>query len=154
MPGRKGVPLLERLLARLDAGDCWEWTGTIARNGYGVFMLLDPAAGKVVLRMAHRLVYEQLVGPIPAGLDLDHLCRNRPCCNPDHLEPVTRAENLRRGIGGKLAGLRQARLTHCANGHPFNEVNTGICSRGWRFCLICRRAADRRHRARVKEQAA
>lgn len=154
MPGRKGRPLLERLLERVDVGDCWEWTGTVSRNGYGAFMFLDPTAGKVVNKLAHRLVYEQLTGPIPAGLDLDHLCRNRRCVNPDHLEPVTRRENLRRGFGGQLAGRRQRALTHCANGHPFNDVNTGICPRGWRFCLICRRAADHRHRARVKEQAA
>lgn len=154
MPGRKGVPLLERLLERIEAGDCWEWTATITRHGYGVFTFLEPSVGRVVTRMAHRLLYEELVGPIPLGLDLDHLCRNRRCTNPDHLEPVTRAENLRRGVGGKLAGLRQARLACCANGHPFDEKNTGVSMRGWRFCRTCARSACARYRARVKERAA
>jgi hypothetical protein len=72
---------------------------------------------------AHRYAYEQLVGPIPEGLVLDHLCRNRLCINPLHLEPVTIGENIRRGAfdrAGKITGSK----THCANGHPFDEENT------------------------------
>lgn len=72
---------------------CWEWTAAKAGQGYGYFW---KDGG---LRRIHRVVYEELRGPIPSGLDLDHTCRNRACCNPAHLEPVTRTVNLRRGAG-------------------------------------------------------
>jgi len=74
-------------------GDCWRWTGAISDTGYGDFFL-SISVGTV---RAHRWAYEERRGPIPRGMDLDHLCRVRHCVNPDHLEPVTRAENLRRG---------------------------------------------------------
>lgn len=74
---------------------CWTHTGYVMPNGYGQVRV----AGKTML--VHRAAYEILVGPIPAGLDLDHLCRNRACYNPDHLEPVTRKENLRRGFAAR-----------------------------------------------------
>lgn len=77
---------------RLEVGDCWEWTGSLTQAGYG-HMSVD---GK--LDYTHRIVWELLVGPIPEGLVIDHLCRNRACCNPDHLEPVEQAVNVRRGI--------------------------------------------------------
>jgi hypothetical protein len=88
------TPPLERLLRHVDAsGDCWEWTGYRSNLGYGV------SSGKgIKSRQAHRALWLELVGPIVGNLDLDHLCRNRGCVNPDHLEPVTRRENMRRGI--------------------------------------------------------
>lgn len=86
----------ERALSHLDIGLCWEWTGSLNKGGYGQMRL-----NKTRLEMAHRVVWEELAGPIPEGLDLDHLCRNRKCANPDHLEPVTRSVNLRRGRAGK-----------------------------------------------------
>lgn len=90
---RKKRPPLDRLMALLErptGSDCWLWTGYVAAGGYGEFHL----AGRT--RKAHRVAYELLVGPVPEGLDLDHLCRVRRCVNPEHLEPVTRQENLRR----------------------------------------------------------
>ena len=93
------LTLEERFWSKIDAaGDCWEYTAGLDRYGYGQFALT-----KKTKRSAHRYAYTLLVGPIPDGLDLDHLCRVRHCVNPDHLEPVTRAENLRRSYAVKAA---------------------------------------------------
>lgn len=84
-----------RVLDKCLLGDgCWLYAGAIEHNGYGAIMVDGRKK-----RKAHRVVYEALVGPIPAGLDLDHLCRARNCVRPAHMEPVTRSQNLRRGIG-------------------------------------------------------
>lgn len=107
----------ERLWSKVDrrsTDECWLWTASTAgAAGYGRLW----RNGKAV--RAHRLVYELLVGPIPAGLELDHLCRNRPCVNPAHLEPVSGAENLRRGEG---FGGTNARKTHCPRGHEYTRL--------------------------------
>lgn len=78
-------------------GFCWNWTGYRNRGGYGRYM------HQKRMQLAHRVSYELLVGPVPDGLVIDHLCRNPSCVNPDHLEPVTNAENIRRGLAGGLA---------------------------------------------------
>lgn len=124
----------ERFWAKVNKTEdgCWEWTANNTRGGYGNFM---PANG--VARSAHRYSYEISIGPIPAGLDLDHLCRNRCCVNPDHLEPVTRSENLKRAYAAR--GLK----THCAQGHPFDDENTFQRSQGGRGCRTCRNKASR-----------
>jgi len=114
---------------------CWVYDGHIAVNGYG------KTDGKLV----HRLVYEALVGPIPEGLQLDHLCRNRACYNPAHLEPVTDSENKLRS---PLMGRANASKTHCAGGHPYDETNTYHTPSGQRQCRTCVRAAGRRYYAR------
>lgn len=127
------VPLVDRFWPKVDAsGDCWEWTAAKTHDGYGFIGQSRRGSGKVY---AHRFAYEQLVGPVPVGMQLDHLCRVRHCVNPDHLEPVTNRENARRGS--------KARRTHCTNGHPFSEANTYRSpQRGTRTCRQCRR--DRR----------
>lgn len=91
---------------------CWIWIGTIASGEYGQMVV----NGRTL--MAHRFAYELLVGPIPEGLTLDHLCRETMCCRPDHLEPVTLADNIRRQI--------RTRSTHCPRGHPYDEANTRL----------------------------
>lgn len=117
---------------------CWDWRLSLVK-GYGVVNI----DGKKVA--AHRFVYELCEGPIPEGLTLDHLCRNRRCVNPAHLEPVTGRENTLRGEG---LAARQARQTHCIHGHPFDEANTGYHKTGARYCRACDRE---RRRAALSE---
>ncbi|MFB8071098.1 HNH endonuclease signature motif containing protein [Streptomyces californicus] len=117
---------------------CWEWTASRTRGGYGLFGL----PGKTAL--AHRLAYELERGPIPAGLDLDHRCRNRVCVNPWHLEPVTERENALRGEGPTALN---ARKTVCPEGHPYDEYETEPNGSRRRRCSQCRRRA-----ARVRQQ--
>ena len=123
----------------LDNG-CWMWVASLnmARGGYAQF-----SAGGTMVR-AHRYAYETLIGPVPDGLDLDHLCRNRWCVNPAHLEPVTRSENLRRGYAAR--GLAST----CAQNHPFDESNTFQRADGGRGCRACRNDASRASKARAR----
>jgi hypothetical protein len=122
----------------VDEAGCWLWQGCKMRNGYGQIGV----GGRHMA--AHRYTYEQKRGPIPAGLDLDHLCRQRACVNPDHLEPVTRRENLLRGVRKTLL----PRKTHCVWGHELAGGNLYIHPTGRRCCRACanKRARDRRMR--------
>lgn len=142
-----GRPELERLWQYVDKqpNGCWLWTGYLDGKGYG-FLRLTRSRKTV---RAHRLAYEALVGPIPEGMELDHLCRIIRCVNPDHLEPVTHAENVRRGRGGEHNRLK----THCAQGHEFTPENTYIRSNGGRFCRTCGRANTKRWRDRKTAEA-
>ena len=128
------------LTARIDAGDCWEWTGRIQDDGYGQMWW----AGRS--QTAHRVVYEVLAGPIPEGLSLDHLCRNQRCVNPDHLEPLPIRDNILRGYGPPAQASRR---TACTRGHPFDFTR----SDGYRGCRPCGAERQRRHRLRVTSTA-
>ena len=114
-----------------DAG-CWIWQGAKDQNGYGTVAIL----GSRKIMRAHRMTYELLIGAIPEGLEIDHLCRIPSCVNPIHLEPVTHKENLLRGVS--FSGVN-ARKTHCSHGHEFNEANTRITPLGYRVCRACDR---------------
>lgn len=109
--------------------NCWLWTGS--HGLYGVFRIGGRDGHNIG---AHRYAYELLVGPIPGGMQLDHLCRVKLCVNPDHLEVVTPRENTLRG--GTIPAANAAK-THCLRGHPFDEPNT-YWHRGRRYCRACR----------------
>lgn len=138
---------LEAKIERVPFSGCWLWTGATYPNGYGHFK--RPNLRKTV--SAHRGFYELLRGPIPAGLDLDHLCRVRCCVNPAHLEPVTRRENLRRG--GVLERLQRhaaerGQAEACKKGHGMTPENTYVYPNGaHRACRACLRAQPSRKAA-------
>ena len=117
---------------------CIKFTGPRTAGGYGTIRL----PGNVKW-LAHRAAYELLVGPIPDGLEIDHLCRNPPCVNVGHLEPVTHAENVRRGVPGN------SKKTACPRGHPYDKVWGGE-----RRCSVCENAARNRRRKIARHQTA
>lgn len=121
---------------------CWEWTAHKSKLGYGVMRYGPRALG---VREAHIIAYEIFTGPVPEGKELDHLCRNRGCVNPSHLEPVTHHENMRRG--------HHATKTHCKNGHEFDEKNTLIGKNGRRHCRKCADARRKKHKEKLCRQS-
>lgn len=136
--GRPPKPAIDRFFALVQAvgSGCIEWTGRIDRYGYGQFL---PAGGRSATKVgAHRWSFEHFNGPIPEGYQIDHLCRNRRCVNPDHLEAVTPRENVLRSLNPPSLN---AKKTHCIHGHEFSPENTEIRN-GGRGCITCRRARD------------
>ena len=123
-----------RFWSKVDKRDdgCWEWTAYRMKNGYGTLRVATKGW------LAHRFAYQEFVGPIPDGLEIDHLCRNRACVNPDHLEAVDHRTNLMRGNTWAAAN---AKKTHCVNGHEFDEENTLIVPLG-RNCRACHRERE------------
>ncbi len=147
--------LEERFVEKVDfSGDCWLWTGATALGGgphpYGrIWSGTYSPKGHSVAVAAHRVSYEIYVGPVPDHLELDHLCRNTLCVNPDHLEAVTHRENQLRGFSPM--GL-QARQTHCKRGHPFDEQNTYFWEKKrLRRCRACQAEQAREYRQRRRE---
>lgn len=137
---------LHRFMAKVlpQPTGCWVWLGARAGGGYPVVSLYDRN------KAAHRVSYEHFVGPVPEGLQLDHLCRVRACVNPTHVEPVTPRVNTLRG---ETPAAKNLAKTHCPLGHPYNGVNLYVAPSGERQCNECRRNALRRSRARRKAGA-
>jgi len=142
---RKVLPWEPRFWSRVQPVPCgcWLWTGGTKGKGYGGCGRYHPSG------YAHRASYELMVGPIPEGLQIDHLCRVRNCVNPDHLEAVTCRENLRRGVG--VIGVNCAK-TECIHGHPLSGPNLYVRPSGKRECIAC---DNRRHKeCRAKRRLA
>ena len=133
------IPLEARFWAKVrkspDPGGCWIWTGSKSEGRYGSFNV----AG--VIRPAHCVAYELATGPIPDGAELDHLCRQKLCVRPDHLEPVTHKVNVLRGKGPTA---QNAQKDMCSRGHPFDLINTYWRTDGGRRCRACKRLQRRR----------
>ncbi len=129
--------IMQKISPEPNSG-CWLWTASLNWRGYGQVRSNGP------VRMAHRVVYEAYKGGIPDGLQLDHLCRVRSCVNPDHLEPVTPKENVRRGNFGH-GGDRNLIKTRCPKGHPYEGDNLYVRRNGSRQCRACHREESKRH---------
>lgn len=127
----------DRFAAKYEVSDngCWEWTAFKNPNGYGMF---SPGYG-VTSRLAHRVSYFMATGLNP-NADLDHLCRNTSCVNPDHLEPVTHKENMLRGISPTAVN---AKKTHCNRGHEYAVVGTWASRESGKQCKACRAITDK-----------
>ncbi len=122
-------------------GSCWIWLGAKTGEGYGVLSI----KGKLV--RVHRYSYSTFRGPIPSGLTIDHLCRNRLCVNPSHLEPVTNWENILRGTSWAAKNIDK---THCIRGHLFDSSNTALRPNGHRTCRACEKLLHQRYRRQAK----
>ena len=132
---RKMLSGLERFIQVEPNTGCWLWIGSCSTNGYAI---------KKINRRnytVHRLTWEDKNGPIPAKMELDHLCRVRNCVNPSHLEPVTHLENIRRGV--------RATRTHCKNGHPYDTLYIRPNGYHHRGCSQCHNEANSRYRAKA-----
>lgn len=142
MPGNRLRPVFETVLKNLRIGNgCWEWAGAKSGHGYAV---IYSGGGKSLL--GHRVVYELVCGSIPDGLEIDHLCRNRSCVRPDHLEPVTHAENIRRTGPFK-------KWEKCAKGHPLSGENLKSMGRGKFRCKACHREQSRKRIERFRQKS-
>ena len=137
---------LDRLMSKVEMlteCGCWIWMAALDPRGYAKFGFDRPGRG-YGMEFAHRIAYELLKGPIPDGLELDHLCRVRCCVNPDHMDPVTHRENIRRGK------CWQREKTHCPKGHPYDYVYPGG---NHRTCLTCVNLHNKTYRLRKKAAA-
>lgn len=133
----------ERFWSKIERGaeeDCWVWTGRLDSEGYGIWQWVEDGHRRT--RTVHRAAYIELVVPVEPHLVIDHLCRNRACVNPAHLEPVTQAENLRRS-----PKRNRDFISHCPLGHAYDDANTYVRADGRYACRAC--AAERARRRKV-----
>lgn len=139
-------PLRQRLLSKIQVENgCWVWQGYKCNWGYGRIKV----HGQILV--VHRVAYEEFIGPIAENLEIDHLCRNRMCINPAHLEPVAHKVNIQRGTAGKYPsnGDQGRRKTHCPHGHLYDLFNTHWTKLGHRECRSCRAAQNKRRRKKL-----
>jgi hypothetical protein len=130
--------ILDRFWDKVEfTTNCWNWIACKSKKGYGQFSLNSRDTP------AHRFSYELYKGKIQNGLQIDHLCRNRGCVNPRHLESVTLQENIKRGETGIKSGMLQKSKTHCPKGHEYNHSNTYVY-KNERQCRVCKREYMRR----------
>jgi hypothetical protein len=129
---------------------CWIWCGAVSNGGYGSFFFEGKPRG------AHRVSYIIANGSVPSGMHIDHLCRNPWCVNPEHLEPVTLAENTRRGLSAEATRRRHQKQEKCSRGHPRKGDNIKIylsnSGRIYRVCVTCQRENDRTSKLRAKSK--
>ncbi len=121
--------------------NCWLWQGYVNKRGYGEY-----SSPELTTRLVHRIAYALVKGWMPSEA-LDHLCRERSCCNPGHLEPVSNLTNVRRSN----IGQHWANKTHCPQGHPYDEENT-IVYKGSRFCKACKRERNREYMRKKRKE--
>lgn len=131
--GPKPISPIVRFLPKIKIlnNGCWEWKTGIIKTEYAIFTINHKRIS------AHRFIYEYFYNEINPNLSIDHLCKNRRCVNPLHLEQVTQQENCRRGNGGKIRGLQLKSKTHCPQGHPYSKENTYTTPKNKRMCRIC-----------------
>jgi HNH endonuclease len=145
---RRIKPLRERFWRHVEPepkSGCWLWTAGVDGKGYGQIRGDHQVDGSTKYLRAHRVAYEMAKGSIPKGLVLDHLCRNKTCVNPDHLEPVPQKTNVMRGSGFNPNYARLRERTHCVHGHPFTPENTYWPKhKRKRVCKTCRRLSQQR----------
>ena len=144
--GRERMPIRDRLLSKVDSfedpDECWTWTGRRDPDGYGtLWVVID---GTKRMRFAHRMSFNEFKGDLIEGLTIDHLCLNKSCINPRHLEQVTARENTQRHFDLQ---------TTCKNGHEITEANSYRTPSGHRSCRECRRIAARRYREKLLASA-
>lgn len=139
------IPVIERILQKISVtdSDCWEWQGSLSTYGYGI-IIIDYKQIRV-----HRFIYEYYHGQICPDLVIDHLCRNKKCSNPIHLEQVTNRINIQRGNAGRHGkhskgnNHYQNKKTHCKNGHEFTPENTAIRKDNSRSCKLCHKTRQK-----------
>ncbi len=142
--------LLSKIIKSSEPDGCWLWKDKLSKDGYAYFWVGQ--GGKLGKNVpAHRVLYELMIGKIPEGCELDHLCKNPACVRPDHQEPVTHRINLLRGEG---VAAKNAAATHCPQGHPYDLQNTYFTKEGWRGCRQCRFESVQRFRSKQKKEVA
>ena len=154
MTSKDAVPTPIRILRNSEADlttKCWNWILKIDKDGYGQIKMGSRTLNNRRTKHAHRVSYEAFIGAIPVGMTIDHLCRNRKCVNPVHLEVVTIRENTLRGTG---CSANNATKTHCPKGHELSGINLtpAYLKRGKRVCLICSRAQAAENQRRYRRE--